>query len=235
MLRIAAVGDLHYGLAQRNQYRADFARLKDEADLLLLAGDVTQSGKSEEAELLAQDLCDIGIPIVAVLGNHDYHRDQHGLIRAIMEKCGITVLEGETQTIKVAGVTIGIAGMKGFVGGYRGTELYEFGEPEMRNFAAQAREQAVIFKQKLHDLIADIKIALLHYSPIAETVEGEHPALHPFMGSYYFGEAIDAAGADIAFHGHAHAGQPAGTTANGTPVWNVAQPVIGQTYKVFTL
>lgn len=235
MLRIAAVGDLHYGAAKRDQYRADLLCLNDEADVLLLAGDLTQSGNVDEALLLLEDIKELRIPVIAVLGNHDYHTDQHHDIREALEQAGVTVLEGETKVIDIQGKTVGVAGIKGFVGGFRGTELHEFGEPEMRNFAAQAKQQAKQFEQALASLIADSKIALLHYAPIAATVEGEHPALHPFMGSCYFGEAIDTAGADIVFHGHAHAGSPNGETAKGIPVWNVAQSVINQTYRIFTL
>jgi Icc-related predicted phosphoesterase len=235
MLRIAAVGDLHYGATKRDQYRADLLRLNNEADLLLLAGDLTQSGDVSEITAFVKDICHLKIPVIAVLGNHDYHNDQQLGIREKLEKCGVVVLEGEVSTLVVLGRTVGIAGIKGFVGGFKEGALHEFGEPELRLFAARAREQADTLRRVLAKLTTDVKIALLHYAPIIETVDGEHPSLHPFMGSSYFGDAIDAAGADIVFHGHAHAGRAVGATQKGIPVYNVAQSVIKQTYKVVTL
>lgn len=237
MLRIAAVGDLHYGLKKRKRYQKDFSHLKQEADIFLVAGDITQTGEPDEARLFAEDIQKTGVPTVVVLGNHDYNLDKETEISRVLTGHGITVLEGSCYALRIGNTRVGIAGIKGFVGGFLGTELYEFGEKEMRIFAAQARQQAARLRECLDDLVADYKFVLLHYSPIEATVHGEHLSLHPFMGSYHFAQAIDQFGKTViqgVFHGHAHAGTEKGETEKGTPVWNVAQPVIKQTYKVYT-
>jgi Icc-related predicted phosphoesterase len=235
MIRIAAVGDLHYGLGSPDILRPSLQHLPERADVLLLAGDLTRCGGSEEIAVLANDLRGLPIPAVAVLGNHDYHSDREADIRRILERARVTVLEGEGITLTVNGTRLGIAGTKGFGGGFRGAHATDFGEPEMKAFVGHTRKLSDRLANALENLDADLRIALLHYSPIEATLEGERLEIYPFLGSYLLAEAIDNAGADLVFHGHAHNGCEKGRTPAGIPVRNVAQPVIRHAYNVYTL
>lgn len=235
MLRVAAVGDLHYCGERRHHHQEAFAQLSDKADLLLLAGDLTQTGMAQEIDFLIEDLKPVTIPTVAVLGNHDYHSNQQQeIIRRLVES-GITVLEEGIAEGQANGRTYAIVGLKGFIGGFEGALLHEFGEPEMKNIAAIARMQAENLEKLLNQCAGtvDYRLVLMHYAPAENTLVGEHPGLFPLMGSSLFGKAIDAAGADGAFHGHAHGGTEKGATSTGIPVWNVAQPVINESYKIY--
>ncbi|AEF37054.1 conserved hypothetical protein [Mycolicibacter sinensis] len=167
-----------------------------------------------------------------MLGNHDYHRNQQEEITDALRDAGIVVLEGETHTVDVAGRRVGIAGVKGFGGGFAGRCATAFGEPEMKAFVAATTTAAARLREGLGALHADYRIALLHYSPVADTLLGEPPEIYPFLGSCLLAEAIDDAGADLAVHGHAHSGIEAGRTAGGVPVRNVAQPLIRAPYTV---
>jgi Icc-related predicted phosphoesterase len=234
MIRIAAVGDVHYDQKSRNRLRAQFEALEGRADLLLIAGDLTQHGTVEEAEALMVDLKDLPIPVVSVLGNHDYHSNQEREIGALLKENGVTILEGESVEFKVRDHTVGIMGLKGFGGGFAGACVTEFGEPEMKAFAHHARVQAEILRRGLEALETDYKFALLHFSPIDGTLLGEKREIYPFLGSYLLAEAIDAAGCDGAFHGHAHHGLERGVTPGGVPVRNVAQLVIRHAYNIYS-
>lgn len=234
-VRIAAASDLHYDLLSAGKIKDSFLNLTREADLLLLGGDLTDTGQVEEAMILADDLKDVSIPIVAVLGNHDYHNDRADKIAQILKEAGVTVLEGDKTVLHCRGMSIGIAGTKGFGGGFEGACGTAFGEPEMKAFIQHTELKAARLKQSLLDLDTDQKIALLHYSPVPDTLAGERLEIFPFLGSYLLAEAIDEAGADLAVHGHAHHGQERGMTPCGVPVRNVAIPLLRRAHTLFTL
>jgi len=233
VIRIAAVGDLHYGEGSKEILRPSLRHLQDRADVLLLAGDLTRCGGPEEVKILADELRGLPVPVVAVLGNHDYHADREEEVRRVLEDAGVR--EGEAAAIDVDGVRVGIAGTKGFGGGFRGAHGSDFGEPEMKAFVAHTKMLSDRLERALAGLDADLRIALLHYSPIEATLEGERLEIYPFLGSYLLAEAVDNAGADLVLHGHAHHGAEKGRTPAGIPVRNVAQPVIRHAYNVYTL
>ena len=235
MIRVAAVGDVHFTPELTGSLRGDLGALNEHADVLLVAGDLTGNGTVEEALALAREIDGLEIPIVAVLGNHDYHSDQQDDIRTVMEGAGVTVLEGESTTLTIREKTLGVVGVKGFAGGFTGASWGEFGEPQMRALIRHTRESAERLQMGLEDLTADRHVALLHYSPVEATVKGEHPQMYPFLGSFLLAEAIDAAGADLVVHGHAHYGSEEGVTPGGTQVRNVAHSVIRRAYSVFEI
>ncbi|HJR46284.1 MAG TPA: metallophosphoesterase [Actinomycetota bacterium] len=235
-LRVAAVGDLHLGLDSGGLLAPELAGVEELADLFLFAGDATRHGDPAEAQVLATELETISLPKVGVLGNHDYHSDQQELITKHLESSGMTVLEQQATTLEVAGRRVGIAGTKGFGGGFRDAGGSDFGEPEMKAFIRHTQEIAAGLRAALDSLDdVEVRIALLHYSPIAATLFGEKPEIFAFLGSYLLEEAVDDGRADVAFHGHAHAGAETGFTAGGVPVHNVAHPVIRAAYKIFEL
>ncbi len=235
MIRIAAAADIHAGPESAGALAPLLAGLKDEADVLLLAGDLTRAGKPAEAETLVAELADAGIPIVAVLGNHDYHSDQAPAVATILNEAGIHVLDRNSIVLDLAGQRVAIAGSKGFGGGYGAALASDFGEPEMKAWIRHAETEAETLEDVLTALVGDVRIVLLHYSPIPETLDGERLELYPFLGNSMLGEAIDRSGADLVVHGHAHHGSLAGTTPGGVPVRNVAQSVIRRPYAVFTI
>ena len=234
MIRVAAVGDVHFDARSRDRLRPHFQALGGRADLLLIAGDLTQSGGIEEAEAVAHDLEKLPIPVVAVLGNHDYHQNHQTEIRELLRSRGIRALEGESAQFEFGRCRVGVMGLKGFGGGFFGACVTEFGEPETKAFAHHARKQAEILRAGLAGLDCDLKFALLHFSPVEATLLGERREIYPFLGSYLLAEAIDQAGADAAFHGHAHLGTERGTTPGGVPVRNVAQTVIRHAFNIYT-
>lgn len=235
MIRIAAVGDLHVDHGAAGRIRDGFDDIGRRADVLLLAGDLTQHGTEEEGAILAAELADIPIPIVAVLGNHDYHQGKQHVIRGHLEAVGVAVLEGEGIVLRAGDVRIGVAGAKGFGGGFSGACGTEFGEEEMKAFIRHTKTIAERLRDALVALEADVRVALLHYAPTRETLTGERLEIYPFLGSYLLGEAIDQAGCNLALHGHAHLGTERGTTPGGTPVRNVARPVIKRSYRLYCL
>lgn len=234
MIRVAAVGDLHYDRHSQNRLRDAFQSLRHRADLLLIAGDLTQSGSVDEAAALAHDLRDTGIPVISVLGNHDFHQDVQDRICAVLMDAGIMVLEGDSATLQVRHHSVGVMGLKGFGGGFFGACVTDFGEPETKSFARHAKAQANILKEGLQTLKTDFKFSLTHFSPVEGTLLGEKREIYPFLGSYLLGEAIDSSGVHAAFHGHAHFGTERGTTKGGIPVRNVAQTVIRHAYHIYT-
>ncbi len=231
-VRVAAVGDIHIGLQGAGTLRPLLAPLPEEADVLLLAGDLTRHGDPAEAEVLAGELDGIGVPVVAVLGNHDHHAGCPEKVASVLEHVGVTILEGDSVTLRVDGLTLGVAGTKGFGGGFTGACGSEFGEEEMKAFMRHSRHLAEQLQAALAALDTDVRVALLHYSPVDGTLEGEPLEIYPFLGSSLLAQAIDAAGADFAFHGHAHAGTESGATPGGVPVDNVAYPVIRRPYRL---
>ncbi|WMX43762.1 metallophosphoesterase [Streptomyces roseicoloratus] len=237
-VRVAAVGDIHLGEDCTGLLRTAFDGLTDCADLLLLAGDLTRHGTAAEAEVVAGEVRGIGIPGVAVLGNHDYHSGEEAEITRVLRDAGVAVLEGESVVLSVAGHKVGVAGTKGFCGGFVGRSAGEFGEPEMKAFVRTTRLSAARLTAALGDLAVGgcaLRIALTHFSPVPDTLAGEPLEIYPFLGSYLLAEAIDSAGADLSVHGHAHLGTEHGMTAGGVRVRNVAQPVIGKAYALYHL
>jgi len=235
MVHIAAFADSHVGADTAGALRPHLLDVADRADLLLVGGDLTKCGTADEAKLFAEEIVDLGVPEIAVLGNHDYEADEVPAFVRELEERGIVVLEGETAAFEVDGVTVGIAGSKGFGGGFAGACATAFGEPETKAFIGHTQRVAARLHDALQSLDTDVRIVLLHYSPVEGTLEGERREIYPFLGSYLLAEAIDAAGADLVLHGHAHGGREHGETAGGIPVRNVAQPVLGSAYKIFTL
>ena len=235
MIRVAAIGDVHFSEDSRGKLRDYWRRLGDCADIFLLAGDLTTHGEARQAAGLADELEGVGVPIVAVLGNHDYHNDEHREVRRELERKDIIVLECESVSLTVGGVSVGIAGTKGFGGGFAGACGSAFGEREMKEFVYHTERLANRLQEELSQLKADYRIALLHYAPVKETLEGERLEIYPFLGSYLLAEAIDSAGADLALHGHAHHGQEKGITPGGVPVRNVALPVLRHAYAIYHL
>lgn len=234
-VRVAAVGDLHMGVGDAGRIRNTLHDVIDHADVLLVAGDLTRHGTRREARIAGEELADLGLPVVAVLGNHDHHSEQPDVVTHELEASGVHVLEADGIVLELHGHRVGIAGLKGFGGGFRGACASDFGEPEMKSFVQHTKARALQLQQALHALETPIRIALLHYAPIVGTLEGERPEIHAFLGSYFLEDAIDAVGVDVAFHGHAHKGLPEGRTARGAPVYNVAREIIGDSYVVVTL
>ena len=233
MIRVAAVGDVHVGSDTGGRLRAGWRDIADCADLLLLAGDLTRVGSAAEVDCLLAELDVVDIPVVAVLGNHDHHAGQAAVMVERLRGEGVHVLEGGSAEFAVDGVRVGVAGVKGFGGGFSGANASDFGEPEMKRFVRHTKAAARRLQRSLGRLTSDVRIALLHYSPVPETLVGEPLEIYPVLGSYLLAEAIDRAGADLAIHGHAHRGSTHGLTPGGIRVRNVAQPVIGAPFCVF--
>lgn len=235
MIRIAAAADVHLGAASRGRYGPQLSGLREEADVLLLAGDLTNYGTPEEAAVVVEELAGCGVPVVTVLGNHDHESDQGDKVTEVLEGAGIRVLEGDSLVLDVGGVRLGVAGTKGFGGGFKGASGSDFGEPEMKAFVRHSKALAGQLRDALTSLECDLRVALMHYAPVPETLVGERLEIYPFLGSYYLGEAVDAGGAALALHGHAHAGAEEGMTPGGVPVRNVALAVIRRPYAVYPL
>jgi Icc-related predicted phosphoesterase len=234
-IRIAAVGDVHVGRDTKGFPDGRLDQLADQADLLLLAGDLTQHGYAAEALILARELANLRLPVVAVLGNHDYHQGEELAIRAELERAHVIVLEGESTVAELSGVKVGVGGVKGFGGGFAGACGSDFGESEMKAFMRHSQARAEALHAALADLSCDVKIAMTHYAPTNHTLLGERLEIYPFLGSYHLAEVIDRTCCAAAFHGHAHAGTERGITPGGVPVRNVARPVIKHAYKIYTL
>ena len=238
MIRVAAVGDIHMGTDSHGLLRPAFDTLPECADLLLLAGDLTRHGTPEEARVVAQEVRGLPVPVVAVLGNHDHHDEQPEKVTAILQEADVTILEGEGTVVECGGTRVGVAGTKGFGGGFVGRCAGEFGEPLMKEFVRYTRRSADRLHTALEELEQEgcgLRIALTHFSPVADTLAGEPLEIYPFLGSYLLAEAIDTAGADLAVHGHAHMGSEHGMTSGGVRVRNVAQPVIRRAFNVYQL
>jgi Icc-related predicted phosphoesterase len=235
MIRVAAAGDVHFDRASRGRLSRYWPELVGKADLFLIAGDLTQVGHEEEARVLAQDLAECPLPVVSVLGNHDFHSDQQEAIKGRLVEARVHVLERDSVQLHLNGVSVGVFGLKGFGGGFLGACCTEFGEPETKAFVRHTRFLAEELKRGLMALHTDYKIALMHYSPTPDTLLGERKEIYPFLGSYMLGEAVDEARAHVAFHGHAHKGVEVGVTPGGVPVRNVAQPVIRHAFNIYCL
>lgn len=221
-VRFAAVGDLHVHKDSTGTLRSFFAQAADEVDALLLCGDLTDYGTAEEAQVLAEELSATSMPIVAVLGNHDFESGTPAVVAEALTRVGANVLDG--TACEVEGV--GIAGTKGFAGGFGRGSLGAWGEPAIKQFVQESLNEAIKLESALAKLRTPRRIALLHYSPIVGTVEGEPIEIFPFLGSSRLEEPLLRYSVDAVFHGHAHRGTPKAHTVNGIPVYNVAKPLL---------
>ncbi|HVR41829.1 MAG TPA: metallophosphoesterase [Thermoanaerobaculia bacterium] len=222
-IRIAAVGDIHCGRASQGELCPLFAKVAQEADVLLLAGDLTNYGTAEEFEILIREL-ESAAParVIAVLGNHDYETGNQELGRGMLEQAGVTVLDGES--VEIEGV--GFAGVKGFVGGFGRRELTPWGESSLKKIVQEAIDESLKLESALSRLRTSHRVVLLHYAPIQATIAGEPLEIAPFLGSSRLEEPIDRYRATVVFHGHAHHGSLEGRTRGNVPVYNVALPLL---------
>jgi Icc-related predicted phosphoesterase len=225
-LRIAAIGDLHVSKSSQGAFQPLFTQINSNADVLVMCGDFTDYGAPEEARILARELTtSIKIPIVAVLGNHDYESGRESEITEILQDSGVTVLDGEATEVH----GIGFAGVKGFCGGFGRGALGPWGEKAIKAFVQEAVDEALKLEAALARLRTARRVALLHYSPVRATVEGEPIEIFPYLGSSRLEEPINRYRVSAVFHGHAHRGTPEGRTSTGVPVYNVSMPLLART------
>jgi Icc-related predicted phosphoesterase len=222
VVRIAAVGDTHCKKTSQGDLRSIFAEINDNADVLVLCGDLTDYGLPEEAQIFVKELAPLKIPIVGVLGNHDYESGKESEVKQILIDAGVTILDGEA--IEILG--IGFAGTKGFAGGFGRGALGPWGEHAIKSFVNEAVQEALKLESALARLRTQEKVAVLHYAPIKGTVEGEPMEIYPYLGTSRLEEPLIRYPVNVVFHGHAHSGSLEGTTASGTPVYNVAMPLL---------
>ena len=231
-LRIAAIADIHYGKHSRGQLHDVFAEISHSADVLLLCGDLTDFGLAEEADQLVSDLrAAVRIPMIGVLGNHDFESGEHELVLKVLDQGGVNMLDGDSMEID----GVGFAGVCGFAGGFGRRMLNAWGEPLMKKFVQEAIDHAVRLEQGLAKLQTEKKIVVLHYSPIRQTVVGEPDEIFPFMGSSRLEEPVNRFRVNAVFHGHAHNGTADGTTATGIPVYNVSAPLLQKSGKPYRI
>jgi Icc-related predicted phosphoesterase len=234
-LRVAAAGDVHCRASGRDEIDAAVRQLSGKVDLLLLAGDLTMHGEPEEALVLADACRALEIPKFAVLGNHDWHGGHQEEIARILVEGGITPLERSWSICEIGGTEVGIVGTKGFVGGFPGSHLPDFGEPLLRQVYREASAEVESLDAGLREVaVCPVRIVLLHYSPTETTLHGEAPGIWAFLGTDRMAPPIAEHGPDFVLHGHAHAGQPEGSIGD-VPVFNVSVPVLGRDFWMFEL
>ena len=235
MIRIAAAGDVHASEAVRERLMAAFAQIQVGADVVLLAGDLTTTGEVEQARVLADACRQLSIPVFAVLGNHDWHAGRPEELVAVLAEAGVHVLDRDWATREIGGLTLGVVGAKGFVGGFPGSLLPDFGEPLLRRLYDETGREADAIGRGLQQLVnCDLRVVLLHYAPTAATLAGEPEGIYAFLGSDRLAAPIASFGADLVLHGHAHAGSFKGTIGS-IPVYNVAVSVTGRDFWIFDL
>jgi Icc-related predicted phosphoesterase len=226
-IRLAAISDLHYGKGSQGSLQPLFAEISGSADILVICGDLTDYGLPEEAQILARDLSNsVKIPIVAVLGNHDYESGKHREVCDVLSAAGVTILDGDSVEIR----GIGFAGVKGFAGGFGRGALGFWGEPAIKAFVQEALDEALKLETALARLRTEQRIAVLHYAPIRGTVEGEPPVIFPYLGCSRLEDPINRYPVNAVFHGHAHNGTYEGRTTSGIPVYNVSHGLIKKTH-----
>jgi Icc-related predicted phosphoesterase len=234
-VRIAAAGDVHCQPSRAAEAREAFARLRGEVDLVLLAGDLTTYGEPEQAQVLADACRDLGVPIYAVWGNHDLHANRAAELLPILEDAGITVLDRSTATLCVGPTEVGIAGLKGFVGGFPGSHLPDFGEPLLREVYAETTRDVEALDAGLKAIAhCPLRLVLMHYAPTPDTLKGEPEPIWTMLGSDRLAAPIREHEPDMVLHGHAHAGTFEGRIGD-VPVYNVSVPVLGRDFWVFEL
>jgi Icc-related predicted phosphoesterase len=226
VIRLGAVSDLHYAKGSQGMMQSLFAEIDETVDILVLCGDLTDFGLADEARVLAKDLAAVHVPVIAVLGNHDFEGGEEKDIVDIITSVGVRVLDGDT--VEVHGV--GFAGVRGFCGGFGRGALGPWGEPVIKAFVNEAVQEALKLESALQRLRTEHRIVLMHYSPVRETVEGEPLEIFPFLGSSRLEEPLVRLGATAVFHGHAHRGAPEGKTSTGVPVFNVCHQVLTAHY-----
>ena len=225
-IRVAASGDLHCREDQHGRFRNFIKHVNEVADILLLCGDLTDRGTPEEARTLAEDLSALRIPCVAVLGNHDYEAGCSKQVCAELAKASVHVLDGDHFVFEK---TLGVAGIKGFGGGFGRAALQAFGESPIKAFVQEGVSESLKLEAALGQLDTPKKVVMLHYSPVPETLLGEQPEIMPFLGTSRLVYPIDHYGAAVVFHGHAHHGSREGKTPGGIRVLNVAMPLLART------
>ena len=230
-LRVAALGDLHVREDQPGVYRDLFAEISKQADVLVLTGDLTDLGKPREAELLVEDLRTCSIPVVGVLGNHDYECGCAEKVAAIIKHAGVHLLDG--SSVEIDGV--GFVGVKGFAGGFGRRMLGAFGESAIKTFVAETMNEAMRLENAMRGVKSQRALVVLHYAPIPDTIEGEPLEIFPFLGSSRLAETIDRFKVSAVVHGHAHRGRYEGRTPGGAPVYNVAQHIEKPTGRPYAL
>ena len=233
VVRVAAVGDVHYDGRKPGSLIEIFSSANQQADVLVLCGDLTTLGKPDQMRGFVEELAGVEIPVVAVLGNHDYESGEVDACSAILRGRGIHVLDGDQVVID----GIGFVGTKGFCGGFGRGALAPFGEPEIKQFVQVSLNEAIKLENGLRNLSTDVRVVVLHYAPIYETIIGEPEVIHPFLGSSRLLQPIETIGADVVFHGHAHHGALEASTPTGIPVYNVAYPILresGHQFKLWT-
>ena len=221
-MRVAAVGDVHCSKGSAGKIAPLFADLAARADALVLAGDLTDYGLPEEAQVLAKELAGVTVPVVAVLGNHDFESGKQDEVKSILQDAGVHMLDGDAQEID----GVGFAGVKGFCGGFGERALGPWGEDAIKRFVQEAVDEALKLETALARLRTAIRVVVLHYAPIEETVRGEPPQIYPFLGCSRLAEPIDRYHTRAVFHGHAHYGSAEGRTKAGVPVYNVSLPLL---------
>jgi Icc-related predicted phosphoesterase len=235
MIRVAAAADIHASDASRDRVERAFAELDGEADVVLLAGDLTTSGEPEQAEVIAEACRVLDVPIFAVLGNHDHHAQRTEEVAEVLGAARVRLLDRECATCEVDGLQLGVVGAKGFVGGFPGSALPDFGEPLLRQVYAETSAEAEAVARGLQEVVhCDVRIVLLHYAPVVDTLEGEPVGIHTYLGSERLATPIAENGADLVLHGHAHAGSFEGAIGD-IPVYNVAVHVTGRNFWIFEL
>lgn len=236
-LRIAALGDLHCTRASAGAISGLLRGVNDDADVLLLCGDLTDYGTLEEAQVLAAELSVVRIPMLAVLGNHDWESGTPEVVNEVLGKAGVRMLSGESVEIG----SVGFTGVKGFAGGFGPSTLGHWGEPAIKRFVQEAIDESLKLESGLARLRTKYRVVLMHYAPVAGTLEGEPREIFCFLGCGRLEEPLLRYRVDAVFHGHAHRGSPESATSNGVPVYNVALPLMRRTradapaYKVITL
>ena len=221
-MRIAATADLHFTPQNYDRIREQMNRVRDDADIMVLAGDLTNYGRPQEMESLLNALVRLRIPIVAVLGNHDYESGQQDELMRMMTAEGIKVLDGTGYERD----GVGFAGTKGFLGGFGRGILTAFGEPEVKAFVQTSVDEALKLERALSQLRTQKRVIVIHYAPIGDTIKGEPAEIFPYLGTSRLSEVADRHGADLILHGHAHHGSPDGKTTGGIPVHNVALHIL---------
>ncbi|MER8482175.1 metallophosphoesterase [Mesorhizobium sp. M1322] len=230
-VKIAAVGDLHVQEDAQASYRDLFREISREADVLVLTGDLTNLGKPREAEILAEDLRTCTIPVVAVLGNHDYESGAVEDVANILRQAGVHLLDGQSTEVK----EVGFVGVKGFVGGFGSRMLGSFGEPAIKAMVAESVSESMRLENAMRQVRTKRTLVVLHYAPVVETVAGEPLEIFPFLGSSRLAETIDRFKVSAVVHGHAHRGAYEGRTPGGAPVYNVAMHVAKPTGRPYAL